>query len=159
MTTSTHGARPGPGTAAPPRISTALGAATALTALSLVVSAYLHLHLAANYAPNRTAGTISEGEIFHLQAAASVAVAAALLITVALGRAWLGATLLTAAGLLAGSLAAVLTYRYHDIGKILFLPDMYEPTWFRDKTLSAIIEGAGALAALGGARTARQRTR
>lgn len=70
----------------------------------------------------------------------------------------LTALALAAAGLLAGSVTAVLAYRYLDVGNILFLPDMYEPAWFRDKTLSAIIEAAGALVALGGARTAWRHT-
>ncbi|HEX3829201.1 MAG TPA: hypothetical protein VHV82_18210 [Sporichthyaceae bacterium] len=154
MTTSTHDRRPGLGTAAPPVISPGLGALAALTAVALVASAYLHLQLAANYAPNAVAGGTSEGDMFHIQALASVAAAAGLMIAVMADHRWLGPALLAAAGLLAGSLTAVVAYRYFDIGKILILPDMYEPAWFRDKTLSAIIEAAGTIAALTGARTA-----
>jgi hypothetical protein len=158
MTTPTHDQWPELRAAAPHDISPGLGALAALTAVALIASAYLHLHLAANYAPNVVAGTISEGDVFHIQALASVAVAAGLVIAVVADHRWLGPALFAAAGLLVGSLAAVVTYRYLDIGKILLLPDMYEPIWFRDKTLRAIIEGAGALAALSGVRTAWRHT-
>jgi hypothetical protein len=158
MTTSTHERRPGLEPTAPTGLSTGLGALAALTAVALVASAYLHLHLAADYAPNATPGGISEGDMFRIQALASVAAAAGLMIAVVADQRWLGPALLATGGLLAGSLAAVVAYRYFDLGKILILPDMYEPAWFRDKTLSAIIEGAGTLAALSGARTAWQQT-
>ncbi|HEX3828312.1 MAG TPA: hypothetical protein VHV82_13685 [Sporichthyaceae bacterium] len=158
MTTSTHDRRPALRNYAAPDISTGLGALAALTAVALVASAYLHLHLAANYAPNVVAGGISEGDMFHIQALASVAAAAGLMIAVMADHRWLGPALLASAGLLAGSLAALVAYRYFDIGRILILPDMYEPAWFRDKTLSAVIEGVGVAAALGGALVAWRRT-
>ena len=159
MTASTHEHRPGLRTPAPRGISPALGALTALTAAALTASAYVHLHLATNYARNAAADTISEADVFHIQAVASVVVAAGLMIAVIAGHRWLGPALLLAAGLLAGSLAAVVAYRYFDLGKILILPDMYEPAWFREKTLSAIIEAAGTLTALSAAHTAWRRTR
>jgi hypothetical protein len=133
MTTSTHDHRPELHAPAPPAISPTPGAPAALTAVALVASAYLHLQLAANYAPNAAAGGISEGDMFHIQALVSVAAAAGLMTAVMADHRWLGPALLAAAGLLAGSLAAVVAYRYFDIGKILILPDMYEPAWFRDR--------------------------
>jgi hypothetical protein len=53
----------------------------------------------------------------------------------------------------------VVLYRYVDVGKVLFLPDMYEPIWFGRKTLSAYLEGGGALLALLGALVGRAQAR
>jgi hypothetical protein len=47
-----------------------------------------------------------------------------------------------------GGTAAVLLYRYVDVGAVGPLPDMYEPLWYPEKTLSAWAEGIAALAAL-----------
>ena len=48
----------------------------------------------------------------------------------------------------AGGVAAVLLYRYVDVGAFGPLPDMYDPTWYLEKTASAIAETAAAMAAL-----------
>src|SRR6185437_15695305 len=37
----------------------------------------------------------------------------------------------------AGGLAAVLLYRYVDVGKLGPFPDMYEPVWYAEKAWSA----------------------
>jgi hypothetical protein len=39
-------------------------------------------------------------------------------------------------------------YRYVDVGGFGPLPDMYDPTWYPEKNLSAVAEAAAALAAL-----------
>jgi hypothetical protein len=45
--------------------------------------------------------------------------------------------------------AAVVVYRYFDVGAIGPIPDMYDPYWAPpEKTLSAVAEGLAALAAL-----------
>jgi len=50
--------------------------------------------------------------------------------------------------LVAGSaLAAVLLYRYVELGALGPLPDLYEPSWYPEKTLSAIAEAVAILAA------------
>ncbi|MGH3538269.1 MAG: hypothetical protein ACRDQJ_08205 [Pseudonocardiaceae bacterium] len=101
--------------------------------------AYAHLDLAANFDANRA--LLSQGMLFRAEAVA--AVLAAVLMLVIRHRA---ATLF--AVLIAGSaLGAVLLYRYVDIGAIGPLPDMYEPTWYPEKTLSAIAEAAALLSA------------
>ena len=104
-----------------------------LTAAWLAITAYVHADLASRYDANKVSGTISQGDIFRAKAV--VASLAALLVLVAaitahrLGvLAWL---LASVTGL--GSFIAVLTYRYTDVGKVWFLPDMYEPIWFADK--------------------------
>ena len=67
---------------------------------------------------------------------------------------WLVA-LLTAAG----SLTAVLVYRYVDVGRLGVLPNMYEPGWYPLKSYSAVADGIAAISCLGGlslAMTARR---
>jgi hypothetical protein len=49
---------------------------------------------------------------------------------------------------LAGGAFAVLLYRYDDVGALGPLPNMYEPVWYHDKTLSVWAESLGAVAAL-----------
>ena len=46
-----------------------------------------------------------------------------------------------------GGVAAVLLYRYVDVGAIGPLPDMYDASWYSEKTWSAIAEAAAAGAA------------
>jgi hypothetical protein len=47
----------------------------------------------------------------------------------------------------AGGLGAVLLYGYIDVGGFGPLPDMYDPIWYTQKTISAVAE---AVAAVGG---------
>jgi hypothetical protein len=120
------------------------GALTLLVVAALAVSAYVHLDLASLYSHNKSSGTISQGFVFRVQAVASIIVAVALVL---FGRKV--PLLFALAGLLMlASVGAVVLYRYVDVGKLLFLPDMYEPLWFGEKTLSAFIEGAGAIVGL-----------
>jgi hypothetical protein len=46
----------------------------------------------------------------------------------------------------ASALGAVLLYRYIDPGALGPLPDMYDPAWYPERTLSAIAEGVALLA-------------
>ena len=109
------------------------------TAAGLGYDAYAHLDLAANFNANRA--LISQGMLFRVEAVA--AVLAALLVLLIRHRA---AALF--AVLIAGSaLGAVLLYRYVDVGTLGPLPDMYEPSWYPEKTYSAIAEAASILTA------------
>jgi hypothetical protein len=113
--------------------------ARVVAAAGLGYDAYAHLDLAANFDSNRA--LISEGMLFRVEAA--LAMLAALLVLLIRHRA---ATIL--ALLVAGSaLAAVLVYRYVDVGALGPLPDMYEPSWYPEKTYSAVAEAAAILAA------------
>ncbi|HVU74643.1 MAG TPA: hypothetical protein VHE83_16895 [Mycobacteriales bacterium] len=113
-----------------------------LTAVWLAVTAYVHADLAPGYDALKQSGTLSQGELFRAQA--GVASAAALLVLVAAltSARWMPLAWLVASVSGLGSFAAVLLYRYDDVGKVLFLPDMYEPVWFREKTVSAIADAA-----------------
>ena len=137
----------------PVRGAGTVAALSILVAAALAVSAYVHLDLASLYSQNKAGGTVSQGLLFRVQGVVSIVLAVAL---VALGRRFPLLFLLCAL-LLLGSVGAVVLYHYVDVGKILFLPDMYEPIWFGKKTLSAFVEGAGALLAIVGAFVARRR--
>lgn len=113
--------------------------ARVLAAAGLAYDAYAHLDLAGNFDANTAA--ISQGMLFRVEAALAVLAALLVLIT----RRWAAAVF---AVLVAGSaLGAVLLYRYVDIGVLGPLPNMYEPGWYPEKTLSAIAEAAAVLAA------------
>lgn len=132
-------------TAAPARLALTLRLAAVagrlLAALSLLVSGYVHLDLAGRYAA--IAGSVlNEQELFLAQGA--LAIVLAVLVLARPGRVVLaGALLLSAA-----SLAAILTYRYINVGALGPFPDMYEPAWYFEKTLSAFADGLTAVFAL-----------
>jgi hypothetical protein len=111
---------------------------------ALAVDAYVHLHLASTYDPVRGSGRLglSQGLLFRVEAAA--AIAAAVLVLLVRSR----TAALLAAAVLLGGLAAVLLYRYVDVGPIGPLPSMYEPSWYPQKTNSALAEAVGGVAAL-----------
>jgi hypothetical protein len=66
---------------------------------------------------------------------------------------WAFAFLVAAAGL-----AAVLLYRYVDVGAFGPFPNMYEPLWYAEKSRSAIAEAIGTVTALAGFFLARRTT-
>ncbi len=108
-------------------------------AAGLAYDAYAHFDLAGAFDANTA--VISQGALFRAEAAIAAIVALLVLFT----RNWAAAAM---AVLVAGSaLAAVLLYRYVDPGPLGPLPDMYEPTWYPEKTLSAIAEAAAVLGA------------
>ena len=114
-----------------------------MTATALVVDAIVHLRLVSRYDAN-TAGGLSQGDLFRLEAVAALLAAALLLAT---GRwvAWLLAVLV------AGSaLGAVLLNANADVGPLGPVPDMYEPFWYGQKLVVAVAEAVGTLAAAAG---------
>ena len=137
----------------------AIGTLALSTATWLAVTAYVHADLASRYDANQQTGTLSQGTLFRVQAIIA-AVAAASLIASAVGqiispraastdgaprRRLILAPWLAAAAIGTSSLAAVMTYRYTGLGRFLFLPDMHEPVWYREKSLSAGADLAAAL--------------
>jgi hypothetical protein len=113
-----------------------------LTAAGLAVDAYVHADLASTYDPVRH--SISQGDLFRIEAAAS-ALAALLILLSAHRVVWAFAFLVAASGL-----GALLLYRYVDVGALGPLPNMYEPLWFPKKTATTIAEGVAAVTALVG---------
>jgi hypothetical protein len=114
--------------------------ARVMVAAGLSYDAYAHLDLAASFDGNRA--LISQGMLFRVEAVA--AVLAALLVLVIQHRA---VALLLAVVIAGSALGAVLLYRYVDLGTLGPLPDMYEPSWYPEKTYSAIAEATAILAA------------
>ncbi|MFF1908704.1 hypothetical protein [Kitasatospora sp. NPDC058218] len=109
-----------------------------IAAAGLAVDAVVHLHLAGRY--DAVGATISQGTLFRFEAAA----AGLAVLLVLLWRRRLGD--LYAFAVAAGGLALLLLYRYVDVGALGPLPDMYEPVWFTDKTLTAWAQGIAAVA-------------
>jgi hypothetical protein len=110
-----------------------------VTVVGLGVDAYVHIVLAGQYDTN--SGGISQGVLFRVEA--GVAIVAALLVLVSGRRLPHVFALLVAVT----ALAAVLLYRYVDVGALGPIPDMYDPSWFPKKTLSAIAEAVATLGA------------
>lgn len=107
----------------------------------LAIDAYVHFHLASGYAGVKTS-TLSQADLFRVEGALAVIAAAALLVRPRRYTAAF-AFLVTA-----GGTAAVLLYKYVNVGAFGPVPNMYEPIWYTEKTLSVWAEGIAALAAL-----------
>ena len=106
----------------------------------LVVDVWVHATLESQYAG--LGGTLTQGRLFGFEAVVAGAVALWLLVT---GNRWAWTATFVVA---ASALGAVLLYRYVQVGSLGPLPNMYEPTWYFRKSLSAFAEGVAAVAAL-----------
>jgi hypothetical protein len=109
-----------------------------LAAAGLAYDAYVHLDLASSF--DVVGDTITQGALFRIEAV--LAIVAGLVVLASDSRlAW------ALAGMVGiGGVAAVLLYRYVDVGAIGPIPNMYEPVWYHEKTWSAVAEAAvGAL--------------
>jgi hypothetical protein len=105
-----------------------------LAAAGLAISAWIHFDLADRY---KTLGdTITQADLFYAQAAVAAVVALWLLVT-GMRTAWWAAALVGA-----GSFAAVMLYRYVDVGAIGPIPNMHDASWLPspDKAISAVAE-------------------
>lgn len=116
---------------------------TLVTAAGLAVDGYVHWHLAPRFDTliGNANPHISQGQLFRVETA--LAVIALLLVLLTRHR----IAVVLAFVVAAGGLVALLTYRYLDIGGFGPLPDMYDPTWYPEKTISAVAEAVAALAA------------
>lgn len=109
-------------------------------ALGLAIDAGVHANLAPRY--DAVSASISQGTLFRIEAgAAALAVVLVLLWRRRPGDVF---ALLTAAA----GIAALLVYRYVDVGKLGPLPNMYEPVWFSDKVWALIGQALAVLALL-----------
>ncbi len=114
---------------------------TLVVVAGLAVDVYIHFDLASTYDAVKS-GPLSQGGLFRVEGAIAVLAAVALCVR---PRRY---TALFAFLVTAGGLAAVLLYRYVDVGAFGPIPNMYEPVWYPKKTQSAWAEGISALAAL-----------
>jgi hypothetical protein len=111
-----------------------------LGAAALAISSYVHLHGAHFY--SSLGDSITQADLFYAQGIVAALVALWILVT---GNrwAWVAVALVGAA-----SFAAVVVYRYVDVGSIGPIPNMYEPTWqTNQKLLSAYAEAAAVVIA------------
>ena len=127
-----------------PRSRTTHRLLTLVTVAGLGVDGYIHWHLAPRFdtLTGTTSPHISQGELFRLEVALSLI--AILLVLLAPHRFAAVVAFLIAAG----GLGAVLMYGYIDVGSFGPLPDMYDPTCYPEKTISAVAETAAAAGAL-----------
>jgi len=114
-----------------------------VTAAGLAVDAVVHWNLAPQFDPVVGSGPaqVSQGQLFRREALLALA-AAVLVLLVRRRWAVLFAFVVAVAGV-----AAVLLYRYVDVGPVGPLPDMFDPTWYPEKTLSLLAEVLASVAA------------
>lgn len=115
-----------------------------VVATGLGIDAYVHWHLAPGFDGVQGAASphISQGELFRLESILALIAMPLVLLT----RHRLGAVV--AFLIAAGGLGAVLLYGYFDIGGFGPVPDMYDPIWYPEKTISAIAEAVAAAGSL-----------
>ena len=122
-----------------------------LAAVAFVIDAFVHASSASAYDPAH-GGLITEGNLFRAEAA--VAALVSLLLVVRPTRAVWTVAFVTATS----ALAAVVLYRYVNVGSIGPIPNLYEPTWqVPGKLLSAYAEAAAVVISGAGAITAPAR--
>ena len=121
-------------------------------AAGLAVDAYVHAHLAGDFDAVRA--TVSQGDLFRVEA--GIASLVALLVLVLPHRQPLNLGAVAVAG---SALGAVLLYRYVNVGALGPLPNMYEPVWYFQKSLSAGAEAIALLAAVIGVILTRRANR
>ena len=124
-----------------------------MTAAALAVDAYVHADLATRFDGNAGSGGISQGTLFRAEA---VAASLAALLVLFHGRRITAAFALIIA---ASAFAAVMLTRYVDIGALGPLPDMYDPAWYTEKTISAIAEAIAVITSAALFVTSLRRTR
>jgi len=115
-----------------------------VVAAGLGVDAYVHWHLAPGFdgVKGTASPQISQGELFRVETALALIAMALVLVT----RRRLAA--MVAFLIAAGGLGAVLLFAYVDVGGWGPLPNMYDPFWYPEKTISAVAEAVAALASL-----------
>jgi hypothetical protein len=124
----------------------------AATAAGLTIDAIVHLRLAADR--DAIGSALSEGTLFRVEAAAALLAAAVVLVLP-----WRRVAYSVALVVAASAFGAVVLYRYVNVGPLGPLPNMYEPIWYADKTLSAVGELVAAVLAAAGLAVAGLRNR
>ncbi|HET7530974.1 MAG TPA: hypothetical protein VFJ98_08455 [Mycobacteriales bacterium] len=114
-----------------------------VTATGLVIDAVIHLQFAADR--DSIGGTLSEGNLFRIESAAALLAAVLVLVLP-----WRRTAYAVAFVIAASAFGAVMLYRYVDVGALGPIPNMYEPVWFHNKTVSAVAEAVAAFFAAGG---------
>jgi hypothetical protein len=111
-----------------------------VAAAGLAIDAYVHFDLAPAFSGIKSS-VLSQGDLFRAEATVAAIAAIAVLLR---PRRYTAAFAFVVA---AAGTAAVLVYAYINVGAFGPLPNMYDPTWYPEKTLSAWAEGVAAIAA------------
>ncbi|TDB91833.1 hypothetical protein E1264_00690 [Actinomadura sp. KC216] len=114
-----------------------------LVAAGLAADAIVHWRFAPEMAFVQ-GGSIDGELLFRIQAAVAGVVAVVIL---TYATRWAYALAFLVAG---SAVGAILFYYYVDVGALGPLPDMHEPVWYTEKTISLVGEGIATLAALAG---------
>ena len=117
-----------------------------VVAAGLAVSAYVHLDLASTY--DGIGEQVTVGDLFRAQGVVAVLAAVAVLVLRRRVAIWLAVAVALA------STAAVVSSVYVRVPAVGPLPELYEPVWYADKTVSAL---GTAIAAVAGAVLLRRR--
>jgi hypothetical protein len=112
-----------------------------LVAAGLAIDAYVHADVAHVYAVGFGTGWFTGQTLFLIEA--GVASFAALMVLVTGARIAYAFAFLVAAS----AFGAVMLYRYVNVGKLGPIPNLYENTWFTEKTVSAIAEAVALVCA------------
>jgi hypothetical protein len=112
-----------------------------IVASGLAVDTWVHFDLASGYDGVQTS-TLSQGDLFRVEGVLALLAAVALVVR---PRRYTAALALVVS---AGGTAAVLLYAHVNVGTVGPIPNMYEPIWYQEKTVSAWAEGIAAAAAL-----------
>ncbi|MDO8732626.1 MAG: hypothetical protein Q7L55_08665 [Actinomycetota bacterium] len=113
---------------------------TGVAVVGLAVDAYVHLDLAGQY--SGVGETVTQGQLFRIEAA--MALIAAVLLLVKPGR----VTAAFAALVAGGGVLALLLYYFVNVGPIGPLPNMYEPLWYGQKVATLVAQMLATAAAL-----------
>lgn len=114
-----------------------------LVVAALVTDAVVHLRLAGMYQAAAPGG-IGEGTLFRIEAVLAILVA--LFVAIRGSRMAYAAAFVVALS----ALVVILLYRYVNVPAFGPIPAMYEPIWFFEKSLTALAEGVGVIAAAAG---------
>jgi hypothetical protein len=112
-----------------------------IAAAGLAIDAYVHFDLASAYAGVKSS-VLSQADLFRAEATVAAIAAAAVLLR---PRRYTAAFAFVVA---AAGTAAVLVYAYVNVGAFGPVPNMYDPAWYPEKTLSVWAEGVAAIATL-----------
>lgn len=114
-----------------------------LVVLGLAVDVYVHFHLASRFDPivGTGAHAVSEGQLFRVE---GLAAAIALVLVLLFPR---PATFVLAFLVAGAGTAAVVLYAVVDVGALGPVPDMYDASWYTEKTVSLVAEAIATVAA------------
>jgi hypothetical protein len=119
----------------------ALLALRLVAAAGLAVDAGVHADLAPLY--DGVGASLSLGDLFRIEAGLACLAALCILFV------WRRLAALLALVVAVSALAALFVSRYVDLGSIGPFPNMYEPSWYSQKTLAAVSEITTILASAG----------